>query len=91
MSILLENLVFSYDGKNTVLNIPHWAVAAGEKVFLLGASGSGKTTLLNILAGLTPVKQGAISLCEQPLQALSAKKLDRFRACLLYTSDAADD
>ncbi|MFM9973553.1 MAG: ATP-binding cassette domain-containing protein, partial [Beijerinckiaceae bacterium] len=34
----------------------------GEYVSIIGHSGCGKSTLLNIIAGLTPVTQGAVLL-----------------------------
>ncbi|MFN3378005.1 MAG: ABC-F family ATP-binding cassette domain-containing protein [Runella zeae] len=34
----------------------------GDKVALIGANGTGKTTLMTILAGITPLDQGVVSI-----------------------------
>ncbi|PTY04753.1 nitrate/sulfonate/bicarbonate ABC transporter ATP-binding protein [Opitutaceae bacterium EW11] len=41
-------------------------VAAGEFVSLIGPSGCGKSTMLRLIAGLTPVSSGKLSISEQP-------------------------
>ena len=38
------------------------ALAAGERLALIGANGAGKTTLLKAAAGLLPVKRGELLL-----------------------------
>lgn len=80
--IKISDLYFSYPGKRqpTVLNIPAWQVARGDRVFLKGPSGSGKSTLLNLLAGILVANQGRIEILGQDIAALSAHKRDRFRA-----------
>lgn len=80
MSISLRDLIFSYDQSNPLLNIPHWDIVEGEKVFLKGASGSGKSTLLQLLAGLLSPRSGNINVFGTPLDKLSQRQRDRFRA-----------
>ncbi len=43
-----------------VVDVPDFALAAGEQIALLGSSGSGKTTLLHLLAGILAADSGAI-------------------------------
>jgi nitrate/nitrite transport system ATP-binding protein len=43
-------------------------VQQGEYVSLIGHSGCGKSTLLNLIAGLTPVTSGAITLEDKHVQ-----------------------
>ncbi len=45
------------------------AIDKGEFVSIIGHSGCGKSTLLNIIAGLTPVTQGAVLLEDREVNA----------------------
>lgn len=47
-------------GEQVLLRGAHWRVGAGERIGLVGPNGSGKTTLLRILAGRTPLDDGAV-------------------------------
>ncbi|WP_229702241.1 ABC transporter ATP-binding protein [Bowmanella pacifica] len=77
--IQLDNLAFSWEDK-PLLDIRHWQVNKGQRVFLYGPSGSGKSTLLNLLSGILKPQRGSINLLGQELTTLSAGKRDRFRA-----------
>ena len=80
MSVILQDLIFSHHEHDTLLNIPRWEVASGEKVFLEGESGSGKSTLLNLIAGILPPTSGQITLLGERLERLNQRQRDRFRA-----------
>lgn len=82
LAINLQSVRYSYGTSisETVLDIPHWQLAQGERVFLHGDSGSGKTTLLNLLSGILTPTQGSIELLGQPFSVLSARRRDAFRA-----------
>jgi len=62
------------------IDIPAFAVAQGERVFLHGPSGSGKSTLLGLLGGVTTPQHGAIRLLGTDLTGLSSAGRNRFRA-----------
>jgi len=79
-AVTVEQLRFSYRGGPAVLDIPHWSVPAGGRVFLRGPSGCGKSTLLNLLAGILVAPAGRLELLGQPLAALGGRRRDRFRA-----------
>ena len=49
--VRLEDVDFSYDGKNNVLSQVNLSIARGDKVAIVGFNGMGKTTLLRIMAG----------------------------------------
>ncbi len=48
---LADLTVKTPDGARTLVRIDRFAVAAGDRVALLGANGAGKSTLLNVIAG----------------------------------------
>lgn len=49
-------------GELKVLHDVSLEVKKGEVVTILGSSGSGKTTIFNIIAGLTPIDEGEVSV-----------------------------
>lgn len=75
----LEGLRFGWAGR-VLLDIPGFALARGERVFLFGPSGSGKSTLLNLLAGTLAPQAGRIVLGSEVLTDLPARRRDRARS-----------
>lgn len=61
------------------LRFPDITINSAEQCLLLGESGSGKTTLLHLLSGLLKSQQGAITINDTDISALSASALDHFR------------
>ncbi|MDQ7055417.1 MAG: ABC transporter ATP-binding protein [Persephonella sp.] len=59
-SIKLEDVYFSYDGENYILQGINLRAEEGKKVAIVGASGSGKTTLAHIMVGFYPVDRGDV-------------------------------
>jgi lipoprotein-releasing system ATP-binding protein len=62
-----------------VLKGAQLAVAAGERLAIVGASGSGKTTLLQILGGLDPPTRGQVLIQGQDVHSLSEGERGRLR------------
>ena len=50
-----------------VLQDVHFIVQPGEMLGIVGPNGSGKTSLLKLLAKITPMQQGSITLFGKPL------------------------
>lgn len=50
--ISIENLSYSYDKINYVLNDINFTIKKGEYIGIIGISGAGKTTLIDCLTGL---------------------------------------
>ena len=85
VTLLVENVSKSYPDPGggppvRILDVPRFALAAGEQAVLLGASGGGKTTLLNVVAGLTAPDTGSVQIGGVNLTALPEASRDRFRA-----------
>lgn len=74
-----RNLRFAWPGKPPVIDIEHFRVARGERVFLRGPSGSGKSTLLGLIGGVLTPARGTVQLLGEDITALSAGARDRFR------------
>lgn len=62
----LENASYSYE-RVVALDALSLAVAAGQRVALLGANGSGKSTLLRLLDSLCFAGAGTVLFCGAPL------------------------
>ena len=66
-----ENL-HSFYGKSHILHGVSLEVREGEIVTLLGRNGAGKTTTLRSLGGLTPPRQGTVSVFGKATTGLPA-------------------
>ena len=82
--LLLEDVKKAYaepDGSRLpILDVPRFAVEAGEQMVLVGRSGSGKTTLLQVIAGISRADSGRIVVDGVNVESLSEAARDRFRA-----------
>lgn len=58
--IEFQNVKFSYDGKNQVLNDVSFTFKAGDTLAIVGSTGSGKTTIINLLNRFYEVNSGKI-------------------------------
>lgn len=65
--IEVENVSFSYNGKENVLENITLAIHQGDYLGLVGPNGSGKTTLLKIMLKLLKPKRGAVKLFGQDI------------------------
>lgn len=64
----VDKVHFSYPGEAESLTDISFAIAAGERVVLLGANGSGKSTLLHLLDGLYFPQQGSVQAFGETLR-----------------------
>ncbi|TWT44124.1 putative ABC transporter ATP-binding protein [Phycisphaerae bacterium RAS1] len=72
------------DGQRTpVIDVPRFAVDAGQQIALQGSSGSGKTTFLNLLAGILVPDRGRVMIDGHNMAAGSESQRDRLRAAAI--------
>lgn len=62
MTVVIDNVCFSYRNGKDVLNGASVTIPVGSKAAIAGRTGSGKTTLMNLVAGLYPPKSGRITI-----------------------------
>ncbi|MBU1170001.1 MAG: ABC-F family ATP-binding cassette domain-containing protein [Proteobacteria bacterium] len=56
-----ENISFSYESANPLIQNVNLTIAAGDRICIVGKNGKGKTTLLKVLAGELEKNSGSIS------------------------------
>ena len=59
-SVILKNLVKSYDGKKNVIDNINLEIKDKEFIVLVGSSGCGKSTILRLISGLEEITSGEI-------------------------------
>ncbi|YCO04964.1 ABC transporter transmembrane domain-containing protein [Vibrio sp. VNB-15] len=69
-AIELNNLTFSYDGKQDVLKDISLKVNHQDFIALVGHTGSGKSTLASLLMGFYPAEIGELLIDGRPLKSL---------------------
>jgi branched-chain amino acid transport system ATP-binding protein len=72
MNALEATDLHTFYGKSHILHGVSLEVHEGEIVTLLGRNGAGKTTTLRSLVGLTPPRQGTVSVFGKPTTGLPA-------------------
>ena len=60
--ISIENLYFSYNSSEYILNNISFNISKGELVGIIGPNGAGKSTLVKILVGLLQKNKGKIKI-----------------------------
>lgn len=70
-----QDVSFSYDGRESVLNHINFEAKAGESIALVGRSGAGKTTLVNLLTRFYDITDGEITIDGHPISKITLKSL----------------
>lgn len=73
--ISLNNLSYSYDGINYVLENISLDIKQGEKIGIIGQVGSGKTTLMNIISGFLEVNDNQIFINDIDINKYSREEI----------------
>ena len=73
--VSFENVTFSYDKSNIILNNISFKVDPGETVALVGETGAGKTTIVNLLTRFYDPDSGRILIDNQPITNMKRNSL----------------
>ncbi|MBU0660598.1 ABC transporter ATP-binding protein/permease [Patescibacteria group bacterium] len=73
-ALSFQNVSFSYDTKNVILNRVNINITQGESVAFIGPSGAGKTTVVDLVLRLFSVDSGMICLDSVPVGDINMKK-----------------
>lgn len=83
--VRFHNVVFSYDGKKTVLNNISLYARPGEKIAFVGSTGAGKTTITNLINRFYDVEEGKITY--DGINVKKIKKSDLRRSLAMVLQD----
>lgn len=70
--VILDQVSFTYDAKQAVLEDISGTLVPGQRIALVGASGAGKTTISQLLLGFLQPTGGRITVNGVDLQAIAA-------------------
>ena len=70
-----QNVTFSYNEEESVLDNVSIHIDAGKSIALVGPSGGGKTTICSLLPRFYDVKEGSISVDGQDIRTLTLDSL----------------
>jgi len=73
----VRDLVAGYEPGVPIVNGASLTVAAGEIVAVLGPNGAGKSTLIKAIAGVAPIRSGAVFLGDEEITRLPAHRMVR--------------
>ncbi len=74
-NIVLQDITFSYDGVNPVLNGVNLSVKSGEILAIVGPSGSGKSTLANLIPRFFEIEKGRLLIDGTDIRDVTLKSL----------------
>ncbi|ACV61464.1 ABC transporter related [Desulfofarcimen acetoxidans DSM 771] len=75
--VCYENVSFSYDGKNQILEEINLTVEPGQMVALVGPTGAGKTTLIHLIDRFYDPVGGSIKIDGHDLKRVTLESLRR--------------
>ncbi len=86
----LQNVVFGYDGQETVLNGITAELLRGQMTAVMGANGCGKSTLFRLLCGNLKPDSGEIFLEEQEIKTIPRRQFAR-RVAIVHQYNLAPE
>jgi len=82
-----QNVWYSYDGINPVLQDINLKIMDGDFVGIMGENGAGKTTLVKLFNGLLKPARGEIFINQKNIKTLSVAELSRIIGFVFQNSD----
>jgi len=76
-ALCVRDLVAGYDPGVPIVNGASLTASAGEIVAVLGPNGAGKSTLIKAIAGVAPIRSGAVFLDDEEITRLPAHLMVR--------------
>jgi len=73
--VAFENVSFSYNGREQVLDDVSFSIAPGERLALVGPSGVGKTTIASLILRLYDATSGAVKIDGHDLRDVTLPSL----------------
>ena len=73
--IVFDNVTFSYNKEEGVLNDISFTVPSGSNVALVGPSGGGKTTITSLIPHFYDISSGSITIGGQDIRDIKLKSL----------------
>lgn len=73
--IIINNLNYSYDNNQMILQQVNLEIKNGRKVIILGKSGSGKSTLFKIIMKYYPVGRSQLYIDDVDINDISSEKI----------------
>ena len=75
-SVVLKDLVKSYDGKKNIIDNINLEIKDKEFIVLVGSSGCGKSTILRLISGLEEITKGEILIDGKVVNNIHPKDRD---------------
>ena len=94
--IALENVTFSYEGREDALKNVNVRFRQGEVSAIVGASGSGKSTIANLIMGFWKTGQGSVTVGGKNIADAGEKELSKLMSIVqqesfLFNTSIADN
>lgn len=74
-SVDFEQVSFSYDANNNVLQNVSFHIKPGETIALVGPTGAGKTTIVNLISRFYDIQEGSIKIDGHDIKSISIESL----------------
>lgn len=75
--VRFSHVVFSYDGKKTILNDISLYAKPGQKIAFVGSTGAGKTTITNLINRFYEIQEGSITYDGIDVKEIAKESLRR--------------